>query len=155
MADPLLEVRNLKVSFRTEDELSGGGRCPHLAESETLGTGEPACKAHHAVSRSTTRTGAPRRASEGRDLMALTMTRSALRRGHRHDLPGPGLSLNLVYRWGAIAEQIRAPEHITGQPPRPSTAATLGYRTRRARDDHPLLTACASGDDDGLRNSDS
>jgi oligopeptide/dipeptide ABC transporter ATP-binding protein len=127
MTDPLLEVRNLKVSFRTEDGTvqAVDGVSLTLAEGETLGivgeSGSGKSVTMMSVMRLITDPNARFEGEviyKGRDLMALTQDqiRGIRGAGIAMIFQDPMTSLNPVYRVGwQIAEQIRAHETITSQ----------------------------------------
>jgi oligopeptide/dipeptide ABC transporter ATP-binding protein len=137
MAEPLLEVRNLKVSFRTEDGLvqAVDGVSLTLAEGETLGvvgeSGSGKSVTMMSVMRLITDPNAVFEGEvfyQGRDLMKLDQD-------HIRDIRGSGIamifqdpmtSLNPVYRVGwQIAEQIQAHDHVTKQAARARTIDLL------------------------------
>ena len=127
MAEPLLEVRNLKVSFRTEDGTvqAVDGVSLALGEGETLGivgeSGSGKSVTMMSVMRLITDPNAHFEGEviyKGRDLMALTQDqiRGIRGAGIAMIFQDPMTSLNPVYRVGwQIAEQIRAHEDITSQ----------------------------------------
>ena len=127
MTDPLLEVRNLKVSFRTEDGTvqAVDGVSLTLAEGETLGivgeSGSGKSVTMMSVMRLITDPNARFEGEviyKGRDLMALTQDqiRGIRGAGIAMIFQDPMTSLNPVYRVGwQIAEQIRAHEGISSQ----------------------------------------
>jgi oligopeptide/dipeptide ABC transporter ATP-binding protein len=125
MAEPLLEVRNLKVSFRTEDGVvkAVDGVSLTLAEGETLGivgeSGSGKSVTVMSVMRLITDPNARFEGEviyKGRNLMALTQDqiRGIRGAGIAMIFQDPMTSLNPVYRVGwQISEQIRAHERIT------------------------------------------
>jgi oligopeptide/dipeptide ABC transporter ATP-binding protein len=127
MTDPLLEVRNLKVSFRTEDGTvqAVDGVSLTLGEGETLGivgeSGSGKSVTMMSVMRLITDPNARFEGEvlyKGRDLMALTQDqiRGIRGAGIAMIFQDPMTSLNPVYRVGwQIAEQIRAHESISSQ----------------------------------------
>jgi peptide/nickel transport system ATP-binding protein len=127
MAEPLLEVRNLKVSFRSEDGVvkAVDGVSLTVAEGETLGivgeSGSGKSVTMLSVMRLITDPNARFEGEviyKGRDLMALTQDqiRGIRGAGIAMIFQDPMTSLNPVYRVGwQIAEQIRAHEGITKQ----------------------------------------
>ncbi len=127
MAEPLLEVRNLKVSFRSEDGVvkAVDGVSLTLAEGETLGivgeSGSGKSVTMLSVMRLITDPNARFEGEviyKGRNLMALTQDqiRGIRGAGIAMIFQDPMTSLNPVYRVGwQIAEQIRAHEGITSQ----------------------------------------
>ena len=127
MTDPLLEVRNLKVSFRTEDGTvqAVDGVSLTLAEGETLGivgeSGSGKSVTMMSVMRLITDPNARFEGQvlyKGRDLMALTQEQIRGIRGAGISMifQDPMTSLNPVYRVGwQIAEQIQAHDHISKQ----------------------------------------
>jgi oligopeptide/dipeptide ABC transporter ATP-binding protein len=127
MAEPLLEVRNLKVSFRTEDGIvqAVDGVSLTLAEGETLGivgeSGSGKSVTMLSVMRLITDPNARFEGEviyKGRNLMALTQDqiRGIRGAGIAMIFQDPMTSLNPVYRVGwQIAEQIRAHEDITSE----------------------------------------
>ena len=127
MADPLLEVRNLKVSFRTEDGTvqAVDGVSLTLSEGETLGvvgeSGSGKSVTMMSVMRLITDPNARIEGQviyKGRDLMALTQDqiRGVRGAGIAMIFQDPMTSLNPVYRVGwQIAEQIQAHDHVTKQ----------------------------------------
>ena len=127
MTDPLLEVRNLKVSFRTEDGTvqAVDGVSLTLAEGEALGivgeSGSGKSVTMMSVMRLITDPNARFEGEviyKGRDLMALTQDqiRGIRGAGIAMIFQDPMTSLNPVYRVGwQIAEQIRAHEKISAK----------------------------------------
>jgi oligopeptide/dipeptide ABC transporter ATP-binding protein len=127
MAEPLLEVRNLKVSFRTEDGTvqAVDGVSLTLGQGETLGivgeSGSGKSVTMLSVMRLITDPNARFEGEviyKGRDLMALTQdqVRGIRGAGIAMIFQDPMTSLNPVYRVGwQIAEQIRAHEGMTSQ----------------------------------------
>jgi peptide/nickel transport system ATP-binding protein len=127
MAEPLLEVRDLKVSFRTEDGTvkAVDGVSLEVAEGETLGIVGESGSGKSVTMMSVMRLiNDPNMRVEGeviykgRDLMKLTQDQI-------REIRGPGIamifqdpmtSLNPVYRVGwQISEQIRAHEKISAK----------------------------------------
>jgi oligopeptide/dipeptide ABC transporter ATP-binding protein len=137
MTDPLLEVRNLKVSFRTEDGTvqAVDGVSLTLAEGETLGivgeSGSGKSVTMMSVMRLITDPNARFEGEviyKGRNLMALTQDqiRGIRGAGIAMIFQDPMTSLNPVYRVGwQIAEQIRAHESISSQAARDRAIALL------------------------------
>jgi peptide/nickel transport system ATP-binding protein len=137
MADPLLEVRNLKVSFRTEDGLiqAVDGVSLTLAEGETLGivgeSGSGKSVTMMSVMRLITDPNAIFEGEvfyKGRDLMELSQDQIRDIRGSGIAMifQDPMTSLNPVYRVGwQIAEQIRAHDKVTKQAARAHTIELL------------------------------
>jgi oligopeptide/dipeptide ABC transporter ATP-binding protein len=137
MADPLLEVRNLKVSFRTEDGTvqAVDGVSLTLAEGETLGivgeSGSGKSVTMMSVMRLITDPNARIEGEviyKGRDLMALTQDqiRGIRGAGIAMIFQDPMTSLNPVYRVGwQIAEQIQAHDHVSKQAARARTIDLL------------------------------
>jgi peptide/nickel transport system ATP-binding protein len=137
MTDPLLEVRNLKVSFRTEDGTvqAVDGVSLTLAEGETLGivgeSGSGKSVTMMSVMRLITDPNARFEGQvlyKGRDLMALTQEqiRGIRGAGIAMIFQDPMTSLNPVYRVGwQIAEQIQAHDHVTKQAARARTIDLL------------------------------
>jgi peptide/nickel transport system ATP-binding protein len=125
--EPLLEVRDLKVSFRTEDGLvqAVDGVSLSLAEGETLGIVGESGSGKSVTMMSVMRLiDDPNARFEGevlyrgRDLMALNRDQIREIRGSGIAMifQDPMTSLNPVYRVGwQIAEQIRAHEQISMQ----------------------------------------
>jgi peptide/nickel transport system ATP-binding protein len=126
-AEPLLEVRDLKVSFRTEDGVipAVDGVSLSLSESETLGIVGESGSGKSVTMMSVMRLiNDPNARFEGevvykgRDLMKLTRDQIREIRGSGIAMifQDPMTSLNPVYRIGwQIAEQIRAHEPISKQ----------------------------------------
>jgi peptide/nickel transport system ATP-binding protein len=126
-AEPLLEVRDLKVSFRTEDGLiqAVDGVSLSLSEGETLGIVGESGSGKSVTMMSVMRLiNDPNARFEGevvytgRDLMKLTRDQIREIRGSGIAMifQDPMTSLNPVYRIGwQIAEQIRAHEPISKQ----------------------------------------
>jgi oligopeptide/dipeptide ABC transporter ATP-binding protein len=153
MADPLLEVRNLKVSFRTEDGTvqAVDGVSLTLAEGETLGivgeSGSGKSVTMMSVMRLITDPNARIEGEviyKGRDLMALTQDqiRGVRGAGIAMIFQDPMTSLNPVYRVGwQIAEQIQAHDHVSKQAARARTIdllASVGIPHAGERvDDYP------------------
>jgi oligopeptide/dipeptide ABC transporter ATP-binding protein len=137
MTDPLLEVRNLKVSFRTEDGTvqAVDGVSLTLAEGETLGivgeSGSGKSVTMMSVMRLITDPNARFEGEvfyKGRDLMALTQDqiRGIRGAGIAMIFQDPMTSLNPVYRVGwQIAEQIQAHDHVSKQAARARTIDLL------------------------------
>ncbi len=127
MAEPLLEVRNLKVSFRTEDGTvkAVDGVSLTLSEGETLGivgeSGSGKSVTMMSVMRLITDPNARFEGEviyKGRDLMTLSQDQIRGIRGREIAMifQDPMTSLNPVYRVGwQIAEQIRAHENVSNQ----------------------------------------
>ena len=127
MAEPLLEVRDLKVSFRTEDGLvrAVDGVSFDVAEGETLGIVGESGSGKSVTMMSVMRLiNDPNARFEGeviykgRDLMTLSQDQIREIRGAGIAMifQDPMTSLNPVYRVGwQIAEQIRAHEKISKQ----------------------------------------
>jgi peptide/nickel transport system ATP-binding protein len=153
MAEPLLEVRNLKVSFRTEDGTvkAVDGVSLTLSEGETLGivgeSGSGKSVTMMSVMRLITDPNARFEGEvlfKGRNLMALSQDqiRGIRGAGIAMIFQDPMTSLNPVYQVGwQIAEQIRAHEHITKQAARDRSIellAAVGIPHARERvDDYP------------------
>ena len=126
-AEPLLEVRDLKVSFRTEDGVipAVDGVSLSLSEGETLGIVGESGSGKSVTMMSVMRLiNDPNARFEGevlykgRDLMKLTRDQMREIRGSGIAMifQDPMTSLNPVYRIGwQIAEQIRAHEQISKQ----------------------------------------
>jgi len=137
MTDPLLEVRNLKVSFRTEDGTvqAVDGVSLTLAEGETLGivgeSGSGKSVTMMSVMRLITDPNARIEGEviyKGRDLMALTQEqiRGIRGAGIAMIFQDPMTSLNPVYRVGwQIAEQIQAHDQVSKQAARARTIELL------------------------------
>ncbi|HKA96323.1 MAG TPA: ABC transporter ATP-binding protein [Streptosporangiaceae bacterium] len=137
MAEPLLEVRNLKVSFRSEDGVvkAVDGVSLTLAEGETLGivgeSGSGKSVTMMSVMRLITDPNARFEGEviyKGRDLMALTQDqiRGIRGAGIAMIFQDPMTSLNPVHRVGwQIAEQIRAHERISEKAARARAIALL------------------------------
>ena len=137
MAEPLLEVRNLKVSFRSEDGVvkAVDGVSLTLAEGETLGivgeSGSGKSVTMLSVMRLITDPNARFEGEviyKGRNLMALTQDqiRGIRGAGIAMIFQDPMTSLNPVYRVGwQIAEQVRAHETISSQAARARAIALL------------------------------
>src|SRR5262244_779897 len=127
MASPLLEIRDLKVSFRTEDGMvrAVDGVSCSLYEGETLGivgeSGSGKSVTMMSVMRLITDPNARFEGEvfyKGRDLMALTQDqiRGIRGAGIAMIFQDPMTSLNPVYRVGwQIAEQIQAHDHVSKQ----------------------------------------
>jgi peptide/nickel transport system ATP-binding protein len=127
MAEPLLEVRNLKVSFRTEDGVvrAVDGVSFTVSEGETLGIVGESGSGKSVTMMSVMRLIIDPNASfegeviyKGRDLMSLGPAELRQVRGSEIAMifQDPMTSLNPVYRVGwQIAEQIRAHEHVSRQ----------------------------------------
>jgi oligopeptide/dipeptide ABC transporter ATP-binding protein len=127
MADPLLEVRDLRVSFRTDDGLVRAVDGVNLSvnEGETLGivgeSGSGKSVTMMTVMRLITDPNAKFEGQvlyKGRDLMTLSQDQIRSIRGSGIGMifQDPMTSLNPVYRIGwQIAEQIRAHEQISAQ----------------------------------------
>ena len=137
MAEPLLEVRNLKVSFRSEDGVvkAVDGVSLTVAEGETLGivgeSGSGKSVTMLSVMRLITDPNARFEGEviyKGRNLMALTQDqiRGIRGAGIAMIFQDPMTSLNPVYRVGwQIAEQVRAHETISSQAARARAIALL------------------------------
>ena len=137
MAEPLLEVRNLKVSFRSEDGVvkAVDGVSLTVAEGETLGivgeSGSGKSVTMLSVMRLITDPNARFEGEviyKGRNLMALTQDqiRGIRGAGIAMIFQDPMTSLNPVYRVGwQIAEQVRAHEGISSQAARARAIALL------------------------------
>ena len=153
MTEPLLEVRNLKVSFRTEDGTvqAVDGVSLTLAEGETLGivgeSGSGKSVTMMSVMRLITDPNARFEGEviyKGRNLMALTQDqiRGIRGAGIAMIFQDPMTSLNPVYRVGwQIAEQIRAHESISSQAARDRaidllTSVGIPHASERV-DDYP------------------
>jgi peptide/nickel transport system ATP-binding protein len=127
MAEPLLEVRNLKVSFRTEDGVvrAVDGVSFTVSEGETLGIVGESGSGKSVTMMSVMRLIIDPNASfdgeviyKGRDLMALNQAELREVRGSEIAMifQDPMTSLNPVYRVGwQISEQIRAHEKVSRQ----------------------------------------
>jgi peptide/nickel transport system ATP-binding protein len=127
MTEPLLEVRDLKVSFRTEDGVirAVDGVSFSLAAGETLGivgeSGSGKSVTMMSVMRLITDPNARFEGEvfyQGRDLMTLSkdQIREIRGTGIAMIFQDPMTSLNPVYRVGwQIAEQIRAHEQVSKQ----------------------------------------
>jgi oligopeptide/dipeptide ABC transporter ATP-binding protein len=127
MADPLLEVRDLRVSFRTDDGIVRAVDGVNLSvnEGETLGivgeSGSGKSVTMMTVMRLITDPNAKFEGQvlyKGRDLMTLSQDQIRSIRGSGIGMifQDPMTSLNPVYRIGwQIAEQIRAHEQISAQ----------------------------------------
>jgi peptide/nickel transport system ATP-binding protein len=127
MAEPLLEVRDLKVSFRTEDGLvrAVDGVSFEVAQGETLGIVGESGSGKSVTMMSVIRLiNDPNARFEGqvlykgRDLMTLSQDQVREIRGAGISMifQDPMTSLNPVYRVGwQIVEQIRAHQNITKQ----------------------------------------
>jgi oligopeptide/dipeptide ABC transporter ATP-binding protein len=127
MAGPLLEVRDLKVSFRTEDGIvrAVDGVSLEVAEGETLGiVGESGSGKSVSMMSVIRLINDPNAQFEGeviykgRDLMKLSQdqVREIRGAGIAMIFQDPMTSLNPVYRVGwQIAEQIRAHQRISKQ----------------------------------------
>ena len=164
MAQPLLEVRDLKVSFRTEDGLvrAVDGVSFDVAEGETLGIVGESGSGKSVTMMSVMRLiNDPNARFEGeviykgRDLMTLSQdqVREVRGAGIAMIFQDPMTSLNPVYRVGwQIAEQIRAHENDlqAGRArPRGGTARGRGHPARVASGSTTTRTsspaACGSG----------
>ncbi len=125
MSEPLLEVRNLKVSFRTEDGLvrAVDGVSFTVSEGETLGIVGESGSGKSVTMMSVMRLIIDPNARfegeviyKGRDLMSLTQAELRGVRGSEIAMifQDPMTSLNPVYRVGwQISEQIRAHEQVS------------------------------------------
>jgi oligopeptide/dipeptide ABC transporter ATP-binding protein len=151
--EPLLEVRDLHVSFRTEDGVVNAvdGVSLSLAPSETLGivgeSGSGKSVTMMTVMRLITDPNASFSGQviyKGRDLMTLSQDqiRDIRGAGIAMIFQDPMTSLNPVYRVGwQIAEQIRAHERVTAQAARARavdllSAVGIPHAARRV-DDYP------------------
>ena len=153
MDTPLLEVRNLKVSFRTEDGLvkAVDGVSFTLSEGETLGIVGESGSGKSVTMMSVMRLIIDPNARfegevlyRGHDLMKLSQDRMREVRGSEMAMvfQDPMTSLNPVYRVGwQIAEQIRAHERTSKQAARSRAIellASVGIPHPRERvDDYP------------------
>jgi peptide/nickel transport system ATP-binding protein len=138
MAEPLLEVRDLKVSFRTEDGLvrAVDGISLTVDERETLGiVGESGSGKSVSMMSVMRLINDPNAQFEGeviyrgRDLMKLSQDqiRGIRGAGIAMIFQDPMTSLNPVYRVGwQIAEQIQAHEKVSRQAARSRTVELLG-----------------------------
>ncbi|HEX6933181.1 MAG TPA: ABC transporter ATP-binding protein [Streptosporangiaceae bacterium] len=127
MSEPLLEVRNLKVSFRTEDGLvrAVDGVSFTVSEGETLGIVGESGSGKSVTMMSVMRLIIDPNAQfdgeviyKGRDLMSLSQAELRGVRGSEIAMifQDPMTSLNPVYRVGwQISEQIRAHERVSKQ----------------------------------------
>jgi oligopeptide/dipeptide ABC transporter ATP-binding protein len=127
MAEPLLEVRDLNVSFRTEDGVvkAVGGVSFSVSEGETLGIVGESGSGKSVTMMSVMRLIIDPNASfegeviyKGRDLMSLAQPELRRVRGAEIAMifQDPMTSLNPVYRVGwQISEQIRAHEQVSRQ----------------------------------------
>jgi oligopeptide/dipeptide ABC transporter ATP-binding protein len=127
MTDPLLEVRDLKVSFRTDDGLvrAVDGVSLTLMEGETLGIVGESGSGKSVTMMSVMRLITDQNAQfagqvlyKGRDLMTLgqDQIRSIRGSGIGMIFQDPMTSLNPVYRVGwQIAEQIRAHDRVSAR----------------------------------------
>jgi peptide/nickel transport system ATP-binding protein len=127
MSDPLLEVRNLKVSFRTEDGVvrAVDGVSFTVSEGETLGIVGESGSGKSVTMMSVMRLIIDPNAQfegeviyKGRNLMSLSQAELRGIRGSEIAMifQDPMTSLNPVYRVGwQIVEQIRAHERISKQ----------------------------------------
>ena len=125
--EPLLEVRDLKVSFRTEDGLvqAVGGVSLSLSQGETLGIVGESGSGKSVTMMSVMRLiNDPNARFEGEVLYKghdlMTLNREQMREirgtGIAMIFQDPMTSLNPVYRVGwQIAEQIRAHENVSKQ----------------------------------------
>jgi len=163
MTDPLLEVRNLKVSFRTEDGTvqAVDGVSLTLAEGETLGivgeSGSGKSVTMMSVMRLITDPNARFEGEvfyKGRDLMALTQDqiRGIRGAGIAMIFQDPMTSLNPVYRVGGRSPSRSRPMTTSANrrpgPARSTCSRRSGYRTPASawtttRTSSPA--ACASG----------
>jgi oligopeptide/dipeptide ABC transporter ATP-binding protein len=153
MADPLLEVRDLKVSFRTEDGTvqAVDGVSLTVAEGETLGVVGESGSGKSVTMMSVMRLISDPNARfegqvlyRGRDLMTLSQDqiRGIRGAGIAMIFQDPMTSLNPVYRVGwQIAEQIRAHEKISRQAAHSRAVDLLGSvgipHPRQRVDDFP------------------
>ena len=138
MSEPLLEVRDLKVSFRTEDGIvrAVDGVSLSVAEGETLGIVGESGSGKSVTMMSVMRLiNDPNAQFEGqviyrgRDLMALSQDQIRGIRGAGISMifQDPMTSLNPVYRVGwQITEQIRAHENVSRQAARSRAVELLG-----------------------------
>jgi oligopeptide/dipeptide ABC transporter ATP-binding protein len=138
MAEPLLEVRNLKVSFRTEDGVvrAVDGVSFTVSEGETLGIVGESGSGKSVTMMSVMRLIIDPNARfegeviyKGRDLMTLNQAELRQVRGSEIAMifQDPMTSLNPVYRVGwQISEQIRAHERVSKQAARSRTIELLG-----------------------------
>src|SRR5260370_3650473 len=138
MAVPLLEVRNLKVSFRTEDGVvrAVDGVSFTVSEGETLGIVGRSGSGKSVTMMSVMRLINDPNASfegeviyKGRDLMTLSQDQIRDIRGSGIAMifQDPMTSLNPVYRVGwQIEEQIRAHEKVSKQAARARAIELLG-----------------------------
>ena len=127
MSDPLLEVRDLKVSFRTEDGIvrAVDGVSFNVSEGETLGIVGESGSGKSVTMMSVMRLIIDPNAQfegeviyKGRDLMSLSQPELRGIRGSEIAMifQDPMTSLNPVYRVGwQIGEQIRAHERMSKQ----------------------------------------
>ena len=137
MAEPLLEVRNLKVSFRTEDGVvrAVDGVSFTVSEGETLGIVGESGSGKSVTMMSVMRLIIDPNARfegeviyKGRDLMSLNQAELRQVRGSEIAMifQDPMTSLNPVYRVGwQISEQIRAHERVSKQAARSRTIELL------------------------------
>ncbi|HEX9515463.1 MAG TPA: ABC transporter ATP-binding protein [Streptosporangiaceae bacterium] len=137
MAEPLLEVRNLKVSFRTEDGVvrAVDGVSFTVSEGETLGIVGESGSGKSVTMMSVMRLIIDPNARfegeviyRGRDLMTLNQAELRQVRGSEIAMifQDPMTSLNPVYRVGwQISEQIRAHERVSKQAARSRTIELL------------------------------
>ncbi len=138
MAEPLLEVRDLKVSFRTEDGTVNAvdGVSLEVAPGETLGIVGESGSGKSVTMMSVMRLINDPNASfegeviyKGRDLMTLSQDQIRDIRGSGIAMifQDPMTSLNPVYRVGwQIEEQIRAHEKVSKQAARARAIELLG-----------------------------
>ena len=138
MSDPLLEVRDLKVSFRTEDGVvrAVDGVSFSVSEGETLGIVGESGSGKSVTMMSVMRLIIDPNAQfegeviyKGRDLMSLSQAELRGIRGSEIAMifQDPMTSLNPVYRVGwQIVEQIRAHERISKQAARARAIELLG-----------------------------
>jgi len=127
MSDPLLDVRNLKVSFRTEDGVvrAVDGVSFTVSEGETLGIVGESGSGKSVTMMSVMRLIIDPNVRfegeviyKGRDLMSLSQAELRAVRGSEIAMifQDPMTSLNPVYRVGwQISEQIRAHEQVSRQ----------------------------------------
>jgi len=150
---PLLEVRNLKVSFRTEDGTvrAVGGVSFTLSEGETLGIVGESGSGKSVTMMSVMRLIIDHNARfegevlyKGRDLMTLGQDQMRKVRGSEIAMifQDPMTSLNPVYRVGwQISEQIRAHEQISKRAAHARAVELLGAvgipHPRERVDDYP------------------
>jgi oligopeptide/dipeptide ABC transporter ATP-binding protein len=153
MAEPLLDVRDLRVSFRTEDGIvrAVDGISLSLGKGEVLGiVGESGSGKSVSMMSVMRLINDPNAVFEGqvlykgRDLMQLSQAEMTEVRGREIAMifQDPMTSLNPVYNVGwQIAEQIRAHEDVSQKDARVRAAELLGAvgipRPRERVDDYP------------------